>query len=211
MIQDREHAGRLLGKKLHQYKNANAVVVGIPHGGVCVAASLATMLSLPLEVMPCRKIKHPADSRKNIGSVSADEAFIHDCPYGVPQDYIYHQILSLRNAIKEEDEYYHSNNSRVSLFNRTVILVDDVLQSSDTMIACLRSIRRQGPSKIILAVPVVRQKVLDTLRAEADELVCLRIEPYIISTKEYFSAFPKIDQEKVCNLLSRSNKNYISV
>lgn len=208
-IQSREHAGLLLGKKLHAHKNTNAVVVGIPHGGVCVAAALASVLCLPLEVMPCRKIKHPGDRKKNIGSVSIDEVFIHDCPHGVPQNYIYHQILSLRNAIEEEDKYYHADRNRVSLSGKTIILVDDILKSNDTIISCLRSIKKQRPFKVIVAVPVASEDALKMLRLEADHVVCLRVDRFIASGEEYFSAFPKIDQGNVRNLLNTSRQRII--
>ena len=66
-MRDREHAGQLLSKKLSEYKRSNSVVIGIPHGGACVAYAIAECLELPLELMPCRKMKHPADHTKNIG------------------------------------------------------------------------------------------------------------------------------------------------
>jgi orotate phosphoribosyltransferase-like protein len=72
-LQNRTEAGVLLSRKLAAYKNSDAVVVGIPHGGVCVASAIADILSLSLEVMPCRKIKNSARTLggKTHGRISA--------------------------------------------------------------------------------------------------------------------------------------------
>jgi predicted phosphoribosyltransferase len=74
------------------------------------------------------------------------------------------------------------------------------------MIACLRSIRKQRPRKIIIAVPVISAEALEIIRPETDDLVCLRIAPVIKSCSEYFEVFQKIDQVKVRNLLDKSRK-----
>jgi putative phosphoribosyl transferase len=205
-LQDREQAGVLLSKKLAMYNNTDAVVVGIPHGGVCVAAAIANMLSLKLEVIPCRKIKHPGDNRKNIGSIGVDEVFIHDCPYTIPQDYIAHQIALLRSAIAFENKNYYGKAKPGSFRNKVVILVDDVLWSSDTIMACLRGIKKQSPLKIIVAVPVVDAEAARVIRAEADDLYFLKMENTIGSPSDHFIHFPKIDESKVIELFKSSKK-----
>src|SRR5690242_7709013 len=91
-IQDREQAGRLLARRLMDYANSKAIVVGASTGGVIVAAALADVLNLPLEVIPCRRIKDPVDNSKSIGSVSPDEIITNHCSYDIPQDYVSHQI-----------------------------------------------------------------------------------------------------------------------
>ncbi|ELR68467.1 phosphoribosyltransferase [Fulvivirga imtechensis AK7] len=205
LIQDREHAGKFLSKRLIHFANAtNAVVVGIPHGGVCVASAIADALNLPLEVMPCRKIKHPVDKSRNIGSVSANEACVHDCPYDVPQDYIYHQMALIRHAIDHENRFYYQEIEPTMLTGKTVILVDDILQSSDTMMACLRSIKKENPLRVIVAVPIVGVEAGRRVKSEADDIVFLQMEHSIGSGKEYFFNFPRVDDIKVREILNKS-------
>lgn len=206
MFQDREEAGYLLSKTLSSYKDSNAVVVGIPYGGACVASAIAEALSLPLEVMPCRTIMHPADAQKTLGSVSGDDVFLHDCAHTIPQDYIYHQIALLRNSILHANKRYYGEDKPVSFRYRPVILVDDVLVSSDTMMACLRGIRKQHPLKIIVAVPVVVAEAARIVRAEADEFVFLKMDPFVGRPQEYFVDFPKVDKLTVKELLDASRK-----
>jgi putative phosphoribosyl transferase len=206
IIQNRTEAGRLLAKKLREFKRSNAVVIGIPKGGVCVASAVAESLALPLEVMPCRKLKDPSHKDKDIGSVSANEALIHDLNRGLPQEYIYRQMLTLKNAIQHDNEFYYGDEHPVSLQYKSVILVDDVLSSSDSIIACLREIKRQKPLKIIIAVPFVSAEAARVVSAEADGIVFLRMEPVIQSPHQLYAEFPRIDHNSVRELLSISKR-----
>jgi predicted phosphoribosyltransferase len=206
LFQNREETGYLLSKALAEYKNSNAVVVGIPHGGVCVASVIADILSLPLEIMPCRKIKDPADSERTIGSVSVNDVFIHDNGHAIPQDYISHQIVILRNSISNELKRYYGSATRQSFQYLTVIVVDDILSSSDTVMACLRSIKKQSPLKIVVAVPIVAAEAARIVSAEADDFKFIKMEPTLHSPNKYFSEFSKIDETKVKTLFETSRK-----
>jgi len=204
VLYDREYAGRRLARKLAPYKGTDAVVVGIPQGGVCVASALAQELGLPLEVMLCRKLKHPGDFRTDIGSVGEDEVYIHDCPRGVPQDYLFHTILSLRNDIKRDDEFYHAGCGHIQLSGKVVILADDIVKSCDSIMACLRSIRKHHPSKLVVAIPVIGATSLNVLSKESDDLFFLTTMPEHEATEEYFMRFPKVGRRTVRGLLRRS-------
>jgi predicted phosphoribosyltransferase len=210
LLQNREEAGYLLSKRLAFFKNSNAVVIGIPHGGVCVASVIAKQLSLPLEVMPCRKIKHPGNTSKHIGSVCEDEVYIHDCSRTIPQDYIHHQIVLARNAIAREAEIYSGSRQRVDLRYRPVILVDDILKVSDTMMACLRSMRKQNPLKIVVAVAVASAEAARIVSAQADEVQYLRMDTSPAPAREYFVDFPRVDERRVKELLE-SSRNTIGM
>jgi putative phosphoribosyl transferase len=201
---DRREAGYLLSRSLDVYQGSNSVVVGIPRGGVEVASVIAEELHLPLEVMPCRTILNPADNRKNIGSVSEDEVYIHDCEHTIPQDYICHQITKLRRIIAAENRKYRGNGEPAPLTNRSVILVDDVLTCSDTMITCLRSIRKQNPLRIIVAVAVISMEAAIVIDAEADEVIYLKMETFPESPGAYFVNFPRVDDADVKELLEVS-------
>lgn len=206
LIRNREHAGELLSRQLRNYQKDNAVVVGIPHGGVYVASAIAENLGLPLEIMPCRKIKHPTEKNRNIGSVSYTEACIHDCPFDVPQDYIYHQMALLRHAINYQQSFYYEDTEPASFKYKTVILVDDTLIVSDTMIACLREIRKQNPLKIIVAVPVVNTEAARMINEEADDFIFLRMRNDRDGLKNYYADFPAISDDDVRELFIKTKK-----
>ena len=204
LLEDRIEAGRLLSVKLNEYKNTNAVVIGIPRGGVCVAYAISKALSLPLELMICSKIKHPGNPKKSIGSVSLNDIFIHDCSYDMPQDYIYHQIMALRKAMDNENKFYYGKTSPISFQNEIVILVDDVVLSSDTMMGCIRSIKMEKPNKVIVAVPLLSEEAAKVIRKETDDLQFIKVASSIAAVNEYFNYFPKVDQGMVRDLLNKS-------
>lgn len=205
-ILDRELAGRLLGNKLESLVDSNSVVFGIPPGGACVAAEISEMFSLPLEVISCRQMKHPADPARAIGSVSVKDVLIHDCSHSIPQDYIAHQIAMLRNVVRFEQKRYYGDRQPGSVRYKTVILVDDILETSDAILACVHEIKKQQPLKLIIAAPVVSGEAARTLRSEVDHIIFLRMERSITSGKDYFIHFPEITEGKVEQLLRSARK-----
>ena len=205
VLLDREHAGRLLGEKLASYKESNAIVAGIPNGGVVVAAVIAEVLSLPLTVWPCRRIYDPTDNSRSIGSVCANDIFIRYCSRTIPQDYIYHQIAMLRSAIQNDQKEYYGNCDRNSFLGKTVILVDDLVDSGDSIMACIRGIRKMAPAMVVVAVPVVTPEAVRNVRMHADYVVFLHLDPVIISGNDFFGDFRRIENEEVRELLDRSS------
>lgn len=206
LLQSREEAGMILGKKLKEYEKTDAVVIGIPHSGVCVAAAIASYLSLPLEVVPCKRIKHPANESKNLGSVSLTEVFLPDCCDAIPQDFITHQIALLKNVNLFEQNFYHNNGPQKSLKYKTVIVVDDLLKSGETMLACIQEIKKQNPLKIVAAVPIVSGRAVQMVRTEVDDMLFLKMEPEVGSAKDYFMEWERIDRMKVKSLLDASKE-----
>lgn len=207
-VLDRKQAGGLLAFKLQQYANSEALVVGIPRGGVVVAATVAHALNLKLQVIPCRRIKHPADNTKSIGSVSVDEVVINDKTYDIPQDYISHQIALLRNSLRNETQVYCQDSSMTSIRYKTVIVVDDILQSGSTMLACLKSIGKQQPLKLIVAVPFVSAEAARVVGGIADELVFDQMFQEIRSACQYYNEFPEVDEGEVIALIKDSMKEF---
>ena len=203
-IQDREQAGYLLSKKLAVHKNTDALVVGIAHGGAVVAYHLARALNISFAVVPCRKIRHPANSQQTIGSVSIDDVLIHEDVHDIPQDYIYHQILMSRIGIEREYNFYYANKPRPVFAGRTVIVVDDMLQENETILACLRSVRKQKPKSLIVAVPVIAFSALRMVHEEADDVVFTRMASGFDSVRSIYSALPSVKEDEVRELLSRS-------
>ena len=205
VLQDRENAGRLLGEKLASYKENNAIVAGIPNGGVVVAANIAEVLSVPLTVWPCRRIKDPTDNSKSIGSVCANDIFVRHCSRTIPQDYIYHQIAMLRSAIQYDQKEYYGNCDRDSFHGKTVILVDDLVQSSDSIMACIRGVRKMAPARVVVAVPVITPEAVRSVRLHADDVVFLHLDPVITSGNDFFGDFRRIENEEVRDMLDRSS------
>lgn len=208
-VLNREEAGLLLSSKLQAYNNTNAMVVGIPSGGTVVAASLAKALHLDLEVLPCRRINHPADNSKSIGSVSLNEVVIDPDLHDIPQDYISHQIAVIRNALRKEADVFMRGKSTDSFHFKTVIVVDDILRSGSTMLACLKDIRKQQPLKLIVAVPFVSAEAARVVGEVADEVVFNKMKPGIGFGEEYYKEFPNVEERQVKALMEGAKKELL--
>jgi predicted phosphoribosyltransferase len=201
---DREHAGKQLAQKFVRSHFTNGVVVGIAHGGVPVASAIAERLDLPLEVISCRTVKDPENGTSNIGSVSADEVYLHDCDYSLPQDYLYFQMVRLRNEIRYDNEFYYGNRNELDFSGKTVILVDDILTSPDTIMAAMMEISKQRPLKIIVAIPFVEAEAARQIQAQCDEFVFTKMKQHIGSPSEFYDEFQTVGDWTVRDLLKQS-------
>ena len=203
IFQNRKHAAFLLKERLTEYENSDAIVVAVPGGGIHIGYHLAQSLKLPLEVIPCRKLIHPADNNKTIGAVSLDAVVVHDEDNTIPQDYIYHQIQLLQHVIKGQSKKYNLGHSPQTIKGRTIILADDLLITGDTMLAALKTIRKQQPEKIIVAVPNVTPDATRSIAPEIDEIIYLTIEPNNPVTENLYAEFPEVSDEEVMELLQQ--------
>ncbi|HEY9048770.1 MAG TPA: phosphoribosyltransferase family protein [Ohtaekwangia sp.] len=203
-LYDRVHAGHLLARKLVMHQHSQSMIVALAHGGAVVGFEIAQALALSFDVLPCRKIKHPGNSSQIIGSVSIEDVLIYEDILHIPQDYIYHQIMLARIGIEREYNFYYANQPRPSFTGKTVIVVDDVLEESAAVLACVRSIRKHKPAQLVVAVPLVKPEVLEHLTKEADDIVFLRCEAGADSLRTLYTELPTIKEDEVRALLVRA-------
>lgn len=203
IFQNRKHAAFLLGERLMDYENSDAIIVAVPGGGIHIGYHLAGLLHLPLEVIPCKKIKHPADVNKTIGAVSLDSVVLREEDNTIPQDYVYHQIQLLQHVIRGQSNKFNKGHIQPSLKGRTIILADDLLLTGDTMLATIRTIRKQQPDRIIVVVPNVTPEATRSIADEIEEIIYLTIEPNNPATESIYAEFPEVSDEEVTELLQQ--------
>jgi putative phosphoribosyl transferase len=207
IFQNRKHAAYLLGERLREYSHGDAIVVAVPGGGIEIGSYLSQLLHLPLEVLPCKKIKHPADGNKTIGAVSCGSVVIREEGNEIPQDYIYHQIQMLQHVIQGQKNKYNKGRLAPSYKDKSIILVDDLLLTGDTMMACLQSIKKHEPFKLIVAVPNVTPEATRAIAEEIDEIIYLTIEPNLQNGGNLYSEYPEVPDEEVLSLLQQARRN----
>ena len=200
-FKDRADAARLLYNKLTKYKNdKDVVVVAILAGGVPIGYHLADLLKVSFDIVPCKKVCHPADHDKTIGSVTLTEISIHD-DHDIPSDYVHRQVQQIKNDLKDRYNLYMGDRKPIDLKGKTVILVDDRLKTGDTMLACLSSIKKQKPSKIIAAVPLTTVRASHHIIAEVDDFVCIIKTHDFDNTEDFYESLPRVGDDEVKKFL----------
>lgn len=205
-ISSRKHAAYLLAEKLTAHKNSDARIIAIPNGGAPVGFWIAKQLNLNFNVMPCRPITLPGKDLEIIGSISVDDISIRADMEGIPQSFVYSQIQMIKKEVENEFTLYNTIKPCKSLRGVTVMLVDDVLLHSDTMIACVHSIRKQKPQKIIAAIPFVTANAASAVAKEVDELIFLYQDQHPQQVRDRIGPLPKVSRETVKSLLMNSKE-----
>ena len=199
----RKEAGVLLAEKLGRHRNSNGIVVAVSKGAAEVGYYLASELRLPLEVVICKEITHPGDTKKTIGSISADVVLLNEGTYDIPQDYIYHQIVLGQSAMRHQQSFYNSNREALNLNGKTIILVIDVLRSSDSLKATLQTIWNRRPREIKIAVAVASPAALQDLSDQVNEIQVLAVDANAKLERLYEDYVP-LNDEEIRNLISTS-------
>jgi len=206
---DRDEAGRLLAEQLAGMDLAAplVLVLALPRGGVPVAAQIARRLGAPLDVAFVRKLGAPGEPELAIGAVSdgdAPEIVLNALlveERGVSTEFIASAVARELAAIEQRRRDYADVRPGVEPSGRTVIVVDDGVATGMTMQAALRSVRRQNPARLLVAVPVASRDALAMLRQEADALVCLNAPRRFGSVGSFYGVFEQVSDADVAMLL----------
>jgi putative phosphoribosyl transferase len=205
---NRSDAGNELARELAKYRGKDALVLGIPRGGVLVAAQIARALDAELDVAIARKLPAPGSPELAIGAVTAnggrflDEALVSEL--GVSPEYLGRVTDEERAEAQHRERHYRGGRALARMKGRTVILVDDGLATGATMKAAVRSVRRREPARVVVAVPVGAADSCADLRREADEVVCPFERTWFGSVGSYYRDFSQTREEEVEEILARS-------
>ncbi len=208
LFEDRREAGKALARELAAFKGQdNALVLGIPRGGVVVAREVAEALDIPLDVYITRKIGAPHNPELAIGAVASDGTLILDHQLvkrlGVSQDYIDGESERQEQEIKRRMSEYRGDRPGLELKGKVVILVDDGVATGATTLATIEAIRTQKPSRLVLAVPVGPRDTIQRLKQKVDELYCLHAPEVFWAVGAFYNVFDQTSDDEVKDLLER--------
>lgn len=206
IFQSREDAGKQLGEVLQKYSTEDTIVLGIPRGGVVVAAEVAKALGTPLDVIIPRKLGAPHNPEVAIGAVTPDGTIITDEIMVRRLGLSDYQIESLAGEVLEEIErrvqVYRNGKRGLNLKEKIVVVVDDGIATGFTVQAALQSVRSAGCKKLVLAVPVAPVDTVGILREKVDELVCLHAPDIFYAVGQFYRDFDQTSDREVIELLS---------
>ncbi len=207
-FKDRVDAGRQLAKHLTKYAGREDVLVlGLPRGGVPVAAEVARVLRVPFDVFLVRKLGVPVHPELAMGAIAEggvevlSQQLIRDL--GIPQAAIAQVAVRERAELDRRDVLYRQGRPRPPVQHRTVIVVDDGLATGASMQAAVLALRQLKPTAIVVAVPVGARETCERLRHEADHVVCAVIPELFRAVGEWYERFDQTTDDEVRRLLAR--------
>lgn len=208
LFHDRQDAGASLAGELTRYRGVDAVVLGLPRGGIPVAAEVARSLSAELDVLVSRKLGSPVSGELAIGAVTADgERFLNDdviAGLGVSEPYVAAVTNVQRAEAERREALFRRGHPGPRLAGRTVILVDDGLATGATLRAAIRSVRKASPVRLVAAVPVGSREACAAIRAEVDEFICLYEPPDFMAVGHWYEHFDQVEDDEVKRILDQS-------
>lgn len=206
---DRASAGSTLVAALTACINRDVLVLGLPRGGVPVAAAIAEALDAPLDVMLVRKLGAPEQPELAIGAIApggvivVNENFLSAAASAAE---IQAEIWRQRAELNRRESLYRNGRLPLTVTGRIIILADDGAATGATMLAAIRAVRKQEARRIVVALPVASTDALAALRAEADEVTCLLTPPVFRSVGEWYDHFEQTTDAEVAALLSDARK-----
>jgi predicted phosphoribosyltransferase len=204
-FQNRDEAASLLAERLSAYRGKRPLVLGIPRGGVPMAATIAERLGGDLDVMLVHKLRAAFQRELAVGSID-ESGRVYLTPFagelGIDERALEAEKRAQLATLNERRARYTAAQPPFDLAGRTVILVDDGLATGSTAIAAVRAARARRPARIVVAVGVAPPATVGRLRAEADEVVCLHAPRSFNAVGEFFADFSEVTDEDVIARLS---------
>lgn len=209
---DRADAGRQLARRLLRLKLRNPVVMALPRGGVPVALEIARALGAPLDLVLVRKIGAPGNPELAVGAIAEgcpaavfiDRALVR--LFGISEDHIAEEKKAALKEIARRRAVYLGQRRAVPVQGHPVIVVDDGIATGATMLAALQALRLRRPASLILAVPVAPPEMLDRLRHEVDQIICLIPATDFHAVGQFYDAFPQLSDGAVVAMMDEASR-----
>lgn len=209
-FRDRRDAGRALGAHLARYREESPIVLGLPRGGVTVADEVARALDAPLDIWIVRKVGAPLQPELGLGAV-AEGGGIHlnedvIAATGTSDAEVERIATEKLREVEERVARFRGGAPRPDVYGRVVIVVDDGLATGGTARAALRALRRCGPKRLVLAVPVGATVTLNALLQDADAVECPQPEDDLMAIGRFYVDFTQVTDEEVVAVLEQARR-----
>jgi putative phosphoribosyl transferase len=207
MFVDRRDAGFEVGKLLEQkYKNKNALVLGIPRGGIIVAYEVAKVLNGELSAIITKKLPHPSHEEFAIGATAEDGSVFltsaaRNLNSAAVQRIVKAQSLEMESRIKR----FRKGKPLPFMFNRIVIIVDDGIATGSTIVPAIKLCKLRKAAKIIIAAPVSDGYVSE-INSLADEIVIAEQPEHFYAVGQVYQDFHHLSDEEVTSVLEDFEK-----
>ncbi|MFN2387204.1 MAG: phosphoribosyltransferase [Thermoanaerobaculia bacterium] len=212
LFRDRTEAGRLLASQLGRYAGRpNLLVLGLPRGGVPVAYEVAKLLGAPLDVFLVRKLGVPGHEEVAMGAIATGGVRVLSADLvrqlEISPAAVEEVAAREQRELERREAAYRGSSPPPDVTGRTVILVDDGLATGSTMRAAAEALRRLGPARIVVGVPVAAPETCRELESLVDDVVCAVTPRPFYAVGQWYQDFSETSDEEVRSLLARSGSD----
>ena len=208
MFTDRKDAGARLGEAMADRRGSDLVVLGLPRGGVPVAAEVASALGAPLDVLVVRKVGVPWQPELALAAVGEGGAAVFNervvAASGLDADQVRRLVARASGEVDEVVADLRGGGAPVDVHGRTVVVVDDGVATGATARAAAAVLRHRGAAGVVLAVPVASPDVLPLLERDYDEVVVLETPAHLHSVGEWYRRFAQVSTAEARDVLVAS-------
>lgn len=213
MFRDRAHAGESLGRHLKARLHARseeALVLGIPRGGVLVAEHVADAFGCALDVIVPRKLGAPGNPELAVGAlvlVGDEEIALFDeraiAWMGVAREYLHEEVARQRCEIERRTTAYRQGRGPIPVEGRIVLIVDDGIATGMTARAAAAAASRLRPKEVVVAAPVAPHETLDEFRRLGLRLEVLETPSPFLAVGRFYDDFRSVEDDEVRAVLAR--------
>lgn len=203
-FKDRTDAAMQLIPLLEKYKNDKSVVLAVPRGGVPIAYHIARHYNFPMELLMIKKIGHPRNPEFAIGAVTPED-YIVDEKQDISKSFIDEQVNAIRKNLQDRYKRFMGDHVPIDFKNKTLIIVDDGIATGNTILSSIKMLKKRGPAKIIIAVPVAPPATAQRLRWEVDDFVCPYLPEDFFGVGYHYLDFSEVTDDDVIRLLKEIN------
>jgi putative phosphoribosyl transferase len=206
---NRTEAGQFLAENLSSYANRDDVIVlGLPRGGVPVAAEVAKRLNAPLDVFVVRKLGLPGHPELAMGAIASGGVRVFNGEVvnalRIPDEVI--DAVSTEEFVELErrEKAYRAGLPSLDVEGKTVIVVDDGIATGSTMLAAVSALRQLSAARIVVAAPVIAASACREIQRQAAEVVAVRIPERFYAVGQWYEDFSQTSDEEVRDLLAQA-------
>jgi len=209
VFRNRAEAGVILAaevsQRLRDVPASEIVVLGLPRGGVPVAAAVATALGATLDVIVVRKLGVPAQPELAMGAIGEHGIRVLNgevlAVTGVRESEVAEVERRERTELERRAALYRGNRPPVDLAGKTALIVDDGIATGSTVAAAAQIARRAGSARVIIATPVAPPSTIRRLASVADDVIAVRTPENFFAIGEWYSDFSATSDDEVGRLL----------